>query len=58
MTHQAMDDVQPSHELADIIAADEAHPSIARQIFNGLSGTLILLLTGVIVLVVVLWKAP
>ncbi|SHF37912.1 hypothetical protein [Devosia limi] len=58
MTHQAMDNAQPRHELADITAADEANPSIARQIFNGLSGTLILLLAGVIVLVVVLWKAP
>ena len=44
--------------LADILAADEAAPSLGRQVFNGLTGTLVLLVTGVLVLLVVLWKSP
>ncbi|MFK4810579.1 hypothetical protein N8A98_05095 [Devosia neptuniae] len=44
--------------LSDILAADEAAPSLGRQVFNGLTGTLVLLVTGILVLLVVLWKSP
>jgi hypothetical protein len=46
------------HKFSDIIAADEAAPSFGRQVFNGVTGTLVLLVTGVLVLLVVLWKSP
>ncbi|MHA6691682.1 hypothetical protein [Devosia sp. A449] len=58
MTHQPYDDRREPAELADILAADEAHPSLGRQIFNGLSGLLVLLLTGVVIVLMVLWKSP
>ena len=58
MTHQIIDDRKASRVLADIVAADEVHPSIARQVFNGFTGTLVLLLTGIVILIMVLWKAP
>lgn len=58
MTHQAYQDQRESSRLADIIAADEAHPTLGRQVRNGLSGLLVLLLTGVLIVALVLWKSP
>ncbi|GLQ10912.1 hypothetical protein GCM10007913_28440 [Devosia yakushimensis] len=54
MTYQSED---PSR-LSDIVAADEAAPGLGRQVFNGVTGTLVLLVTGILVLLVVLWKSP
>lgn len=58
MTHQAYQDQREPTRLADIIAADEANPTFARQLVNGLGGMLVLLLTGVIIVALVLWKSP
>jgi hypothetical protein len=44
--------------FSDIVAADEAAPSLGRQVFNGLTGTLVLLVTGILLLLMVLWKSP
>jgi len=44
--------------LPIILAADEAQPNLGRQILNGMTSTLFLLVAGIAVLIVVLWKAP
>ena len=58
MAHQPYDARREPRRLTDIIAADEAHPTIGRQIMNGISGMLVLMLTGMIILLLVLWKSP
>lgn len=58
MTHQPYDDRREPNRLSDIIAADEVHPTLARQLLNGLTGLLVLLLTGVLIVLMVLWKSP
>lgn len=58
MTHQPYDDRRDGPRLADIVAADEAHPSIGRQVVNGISGMLVLMFTGIVILLLVLWKSP
>lgn len=58
MTHQAYQDRREPTRLADIIAADEVHPTLGRQVLNGLSGLLVLLVTGVLIVALVLWKSP
>ena len=58
MTHQPYEDRREPIRLADIIAADEAHPTFARQVVTGLSGLLVLLVTGVLIVALVLWKSP
>jgi hypothetical protein len=45
-------------EIKDIVAADEAPTSILRQIVNGVGGLLLLLVTGLVVVLLVLWRAP
>jgi hypothetical protein len=58
MTHQPYDDRREPARLSDIIAADEAHPTLAKQVLNGLSGLLVLMVTGVVIVLMVLWKSP
>lgn len=58
MTHQPYEDRREPVRLSDIIAADEAHPTLGRQIINGLSGLVVLLVTGVVIVALVLWKSP
>jgi len=58
MTHQPYEDRREPTRLADIIAADEVHPTLGRQVLNGLGGLLVLLVTGMVVLALVLWKSP
>ena len=58
MTHQAYQDRREPTRLADIIAADEVHPTLGRQVLNGLGGLLVLLVTGVVIVALVLWKSP
>lgn len=58
MTHQPYDDRREPSRLADIIARDEAHPSVGRQVMNGVSGVLVLMVTGVVIVLLVLWKSP
>lgn len=58
MTHQPYEDRREPSRLADIITADEAHPTLGRQVLNGLSGLLVLLVTGVVIVALVLWKSP
>lgn len=49
---------RPHYQLDDIIAADERAVPFGKRLFNGMSGAVLLLLGGLLVLVVVLWKAP
>ncbi|MCR6670429.1 hypothetical protein [Devosia ginsengisoli] len=58
MTHQPYEDRREPTRLADIIAADEGHPTFGRQVLNGLGGLLVLLVTGVVIVALVLWKSP
>jgi hypothetical protein len=58
MTHQPYEDQREPSRLADIIAADEVHPTLGRQIVNGISGLLVLMVTGVLIVALVLWKSP
>ena len=58
MTHQPYEDQREPRRLADIIAADEVHPTLGRQIINGFSGLLVLMVTGVLIVALVLWKSP
>ena len=58
MTHQPYEDRREPTRLADIIAADEVHPTLGRQIINGFSGLLVLMVTGVLIVALVLWKSP
>ena len=45
-------------EIRDILAADETRTSIVRQVINGVSGLLLLLVAGLSVVLLVLWKSP
>lgn len=58
MTHQPYEDRRDPPRLADIIAADEIHPTLGRQVLNGLTGLLVLMVTGVVIVALVLWKSP
>ena len=58
MTHQPYDDRRDRARLADIVAADEGHPTLVRQVLNGVGGLVLLMVTGVVVVLLVLWKSP
>lgn len=58
MTHQPYDDRREPARLSDIIAADEAHPTFGKQVLNGLGGLVVLMITGVVIVALVLWKSP
>jgi hypothetical protein len=58
MTHQPFEDRREAVQLADIVSTDEGHPTFAKQVMNGLSGLVLLLVTGVIIVALVLWKSP
>lgn len=57
MTQETMDG-QDQRRLSDIVAADEAQPGIGRQMMNGIGGLMALLITGVLLVLLVLWKSP
>ncbi len=58
MTHQPYDERREPAELTDILAADEVHPSLGQQLRNGLGGLVVLMVTGVLIVLLVLWKSP
>lgn len=58
MTHQPFDERREPARLSDIITADEARPTLGQQLLNGLGGLLVLLVTGVVIVLMVLWKSP
>ncbi len=58
MTHQPFEDRREPTRLSDIISADEVHPTLGQQIRNGLGGLVVLLVTGVLIVALVLWKSP
>ena len=58
MTHQLYDGRREPARLADIMAADERNPTLGKQVMNGISGMLVLMVTGVLILLLVLWKSP
>lgn len=56
MTHEPFE--SRNEKLSDIVAADETRTGVLRQIVNGVSGLLLLLVTGLAIVLLVLWKAP
>ena len=58
MTHQTLEEHGAKRGYRDIVAADEVNRSIGRQLVTGVGGMLGLLAIGLVVLLVVLWKAP
>lgn len=58
MTHQPYDDRREGVQLADILTSEESNPTLGRQMINGISGLLMLLVTGVVIVLLVLWKSP
>lgn len=57
MTHHGIDDPQPRHDLTGSISRGD-HPGLLRQLGNGIGGLIVLLLTGLVLIVAVLWKSP
>lgn len=58
MTHLPYEDRREAENFVDIITADEARPSIGRQMLNGVGGLVVLLITGLVIVLLVLWKSP
>lgn len=58
MAHQPYDEQRETTRLADIIARDEQNPTLGKQVMNGIGGLLVLMLTGVVIVLLVLWKSP
>ncbi|HUH76022.1 MAG TPA: hypothetical protein VLZ53_01510 [Devosia sp.] len=58
MIHDTYDKSAEPKRFSDIVTNDEQRPSIGRQIINGITGMLLLLVTGLIILLLVLWKTP
>jgi hypothetical protein len=57
MTQEAYD-TRERDRLKDTMAVDETRTGILRQIVNGVSGLLLLLVTGLVIVLLVLWKSP
>ena len=57
MMQQSAQEHGAKRAYQDIIAADEVHRSWTRQLATSAGGLLALLAIGVVVLIVVLWKA-
>lgn len=57
MTQETYRD-EDGNRLQDILAADETRTGLVRQVINGVSGLLLLLLTGLVIVLLVLWKSP
>ena len=59
MTHHEFSESHNGPDVADIIiTAQEARPGLLRQLGNGVGGLIVLLLTGLILIIAVLWKSP
>ena len=56
MAHPGIDD--DPRRLRDIVATDEERPSWSQQLANGLGGLMLLLVTGVVIVLLVLWRSP
>ncbi|MDB5527937.1 MAG: hypothetical protein JWR51_1040 [Devosia sp.] len=57
MMQQTADEHGAKRGYQDIVAADEVHRSFGRQLATSAGGLLALLGIGIVVLIVVLWKA-
>ncbi|MDP2781560.1 hypothetical protein [Devosia sp.] len=58
MTHHGYNEPHRRTAMSDIITAEEARPGLLRQIGNGIGGLIVLLLTGLVLMIAVLWKSP
>ena len=58
MTPQEFADPRRGRETIETLAVQHAPPGLLRQLGNGIGGLVVLLLTGLILMIVVLWKSP
>lgn len=58
MIHDTYDKTAKPKRFSEIVPSDEPRPSIGRQIIHGIAGMVLLLVTGLIILLLVLWKTP
>ena len=58
MTSQEFDEPGHGRKTIETLAVQHAPPGLLRQLGNGLGGLVVLLLTGLILMIVVLWKSP
>lgn len=47
-----------THQSLEQRRSGDVHPSWRRQALNGIGGVLALLVTGLLILLLVLWKSP
>jgi hypothetical protein len=58
MSHLPYDQHERAEAIPDVVAADEHPTPVLRQLFNGVFGLLLLLVSGLAVMLLVLWRAP
>ncbi len=58
MIHDTYDKSAVPERFSDIVASDERRPSIGHRIISGITGVVLLLATGLIILLLVLWGTP
>ena len=58
MTSQEFDEPGHGRKTIESTGGDHAQPGLLRQLGNGIGGLVVLLLTGLILMIVVLWKSP
>ena len=58
MIHDTYDKSAVPERFSDIVASDERRPSIGHRIISGITGVMLLLATGLIILLLVLWGTP
>ena len=58
MTSQEFDEPGHGRETIETLAVQHGPPGLLRQLGNGIGGLVVLLLTGLILMIVVLWKSP
>jgi hypothetical protein len=56
MAHSGIED--DPRRLHDIVAPDEERPGWSQQLANGLGGLMLLLVTGMVIVLLVLWRSP
>ena len=57
MTHQDASDRNGGPAMSGTVTEHHSNPGLLRQLGNGISGLVVLLLTGLVLMVVVLWTS-
>ena len=56
MAHPSLED--DPRRLRDIVAMGEERANWSQQLANGLGGLMLLLITGIAIVLLVLWRSP